>query len=315
MAADSEADQFVVVKYPAIAEDDEYLDLDTDLIVQGKDVDDRAEFNVLADVSGDQGIHQRRLRLLRRRGEALHPARYDLQKLNRIKKTIQPRFWSALYQQNPVPDDGIYFTKDQFRRAPAPAKERCNVLIAWDFAISEKKQNDYTVGTVGLQDADDVMHIVDQVRFKSGDAFFIVESILNLSSKWYSPAMVLGFEDGQIYKAIAALLKKRMRERKEYPSISVLVPVTDKMARARPLQGRMQQGMVSFSDTGEWFNTTRAEMLRFPAGVHDDCVDSLAWLACMAVAREAPMQPRGQVPKSWRDRMAEGAAGSSHMTA
>ena len=43
----------------------------------------------------------------------------------------------------------------------------------------------------------------------------------------------------------------------------------------------MQQGMVSFnSDVGqaEWFDVCRQEMLRFPAGLHDDQVDALSQL-------------------------------------
>lgn len=292
--ADEEADQFVVVKYPAIAEADEYLDEDTDLI----------EY----DTPPANG------RLLRSKGEALHPARYDLLKLNRIRKTIPTRFWSALYQQNPVPDDGAYFTKSHFRRGPMPSIKRSNVFMAWDFAISEKKQNDYTVGTVGLQDEGDVLNVAEVVRFKSGDAFFIVESILNLCTKWYSSNLVLGFEDGQIYRAIESLLRKRMRERRFYPSIVVLKPVTDKLARARPLQGRMQQGMVTFNETGDWYDAVRTEMLRFPAGAHDDCVDSLAWVAQLVLNREPPQAMKARPTKSWRDRI-NGSAAGSHMTA
>jgi predicted phage terminase large subunit-like protein len=227
-----------------------------------------------------------------------------LDKLLRIKAQNKGgRWWSALYQQNPVPDDGGYFTKDQFRRGGTPKVADSYVYIAWDFAISEKKQNDYTVGTVGLQDSNDVLHVADQIRFKSGDAFFIVESILNLSSKWYSPTLILGFEDGQIYRAIEALLKKRMRERKFYPSIVVLRPITDKLARARSLQGRMQQGMVSFSINGEWYDSLKTEMLRFPAGAHDDQVDSLAWMAQLVVGREAPRKTEAKPMKSWKDKL------------
>ena len=291
MAADPDADQYTVVKYPAIAEEDEYLDYGTDLIVRG---------------APPEGPHT----LLRLKGEALHPARYDLAKLNQIKRTISPRFWSALYQQNPVPDDGAYFTKDYFRRGPVPDLSRCNVFIAWDFAISEKKANDYTVGTVGLQDDDDVLHIVEVVRFKSGDGMFICEAILNLSKKWYTPGQQLGFEDGQIYRAIETLLKKRMRERSQYPSIQLLKPITDKLARARPLQGRMQQGMVSFNDRADWYDALRTEFLRFPAGVHDDMVDSVSWMAQMALGRQAPQKPKTKAPASWRDKLNLGGRGS-----
>ena len=307
-AEDEDIDQFEVVKYPALATADEYLESSTGHIVD--------ELPDLADI--EPGVTYT---LLRKKGEALHPARYDLKKLNKIRALNRKsdhsdgRWWSALYQQNPVPDDGGYFTKSQFKRGPIPHISRANVFIAWDFAISEKKQNDYTVGAVGLQDDDDLLHVAEVVRFKSADSFFIVESILNLCSRWPSTSLVLGFEDGQIYRAIEALLKKRMRERRMYPSIMVLPPITDKLARARPLQGRMQQGMVSFSSTGEWYDDTRAEMLRFPAGIHDDQVDAIAWMTKMAVGREPPRKQKSQMLKSWRDKLKTAAGGASHMGA
>ena len=250
-------------------------------------------------------------RLLRSKGEPLHAERYDLDKLLRIKAQNQGgRWWSALYQQNPVPDDGAYFLRENFRTGSPPLKDKCHVYIAWDFAISEKKQNDYTVGTVLLQDGHDQLHVVDQMRFKSGDAMYIVEAILNLSERWYSPSLQLGFEDGQIFRAIEALLKKRMRERRVYPSVRTLKPLTDKMARARPLQGRMQQGMVSFDSSAPWFESLRTELLRFPAGMHDDQVDSLSWGVHMAIGQQPPHTAKVKELPSWRDRLTQNRAGS-----
>ena len=326
MAADPEADKFVVVKYPAVAEADEWLDHDTDLIHRiehNEEVPVSQVYEATAELmrgmvheqlardrAAKMNVDVSNMSFLRAKGHALHPARYDVQKLSQIKRTISPRFWSALYQQNPVPDDGAYFLKEHFRRAAVPHVAQANVFIAWDFAISEKKQNDYTVGTVILQDEHDTLHVAEQLRFKSGDALFIVEAILNLSKKWYTSGQRLGFEDGQIYRAIESLLKKRMRERREYPSIQVLKPITDKLARARPLQGRMQQGRVSFNSDAEWYDVCRLEMLRFPAGAHDDCVDSVSWAVQMAIDAQPP---RGAQPKalpSWRDRI--GGQGGSH---
>lgn len=301
-ADDEDIDQFEVVKYPAIAEHDEYLDPTT--------------LQIVYDAAPTPTAKK-----YRTKGDALHPSRYDLKKLAKIRALNRKgdgtdgRWWSALYQQNPVPDDGSYFTKEQFRRGPIPQLRNSKVYIAWDFAISEKKQNDYTVGSVGLQDTDDRLHVAEVLRFKSGDAFFIVEAILNLCARWYSSNLVLGFEDGQIYRSIQALLFKRMRERRMYPAIQVLKPITDKMARGRSLQGRMQQGMVSFNDQGEWYQVVRAEMLRFPAGVHDDCVDSLAWMATLAVGSEPPHNAKEKVMKSWKDRLTSGPGGASHMCA
>ena len=291
---DEESDQFEVIKYPAVAEFDEWLDEETDLIV---------------DTPPRQG------RLLRSKGDALHPARYDLLKLARIKKNIPVQFWSALYQQNPVPADGAFFTKDQFRQRPAPNRSDCNVQIAWDFAISTDRHNDFTVGSVGFQDNDDVLHVVDVLRFKSNDTFFIVESILNLATRWYHPSLVVGFEDGQIWRTLEAVLKKRMRERNLHFVIKVQKPLSDKEVRAAPLQARMQQGMVSFVPGGDWFDVVRNEMLRFPAGVHDDCVDSLAWLAHIVLSRSAPRKAAERRLPSWKDKLRNlGRDTRSHMS-
>lgn len=318
MKNDPESDQFEVVKYPAIAEHDEWIDPATDEIVR-LDVGMQVGWDQLQNsvfIATQPNVqHLQHLQFLRPKGAPLHEERYDILKLNRIKKTLPPRFWSALYQQNPVPDDGDYFTKDQFKRGQLPPLRVSNVYVAWDFAISVKQQNDYTVGTVVLQDQNDTLHVAEVLRFKSNDASFIVESILGLSSRWAHAGMQLGFEDGQIFRALEVLLKKRMREKKFYPSITTLKPLTDKLVRARPLQGRMQQGMVSFNENGEWYDVVRAEMLRFPAGLHDDCVDSLAWAAHMALGKEPPRKQEPQKMKSWKDKLKLGSAGVSHMAA
>lgn len=293
-AADPDADQFVVVKYPAIAESDEYLDEDTGLIVYHEPANGR---------------------LLRRQGEALHPARYDVDKLNRIRKTIPARFWSALYQQNPVPDDGVYFAKEQFQSGANTELNGKRAFMAWDFAISEKKHNDWTVGVVGLQDCNDVLHIVDVVRFKSSDVLFMAQAIVKLAQRWGGNTVQAGFEDGQIFRALEPVLRREMAAQRLYFPTTTLKPFTDKMARARVLQGRMQQGLVRFTSDAPWFDTLRTEMLRFPAGVHDDQVDACAWMAQLVAGIAPPQPPRQKKHKSWRDKLGRSSAGASHMAA
>jgi hypothetical protein len=77
----------------------------------------------------------------------------------------------------------------------------------------------------------------------------------------------------------------------------------------------MQQGMVSFSDSAEWYEGARAEMLRFPAGVHDDQVDALAWMATMAVNKEPPRRPKTKEPESWRKKLSVLGGTVGHMAA
>lgn len=324
---DGDVDRFEIIKYPAIAEADEWIDHETDNIIrieteekiEREDLEDRLDEVRAKAVARAvaHGLEVGKHTLLRSKGEALHPARYNLKKLMRIKRTLPTRYWSALYQQNPVPDDGNFFLREQFQRHALPNKEQCNVFITADFAITEKQQNDWTVIRVGLQDENDMLHYADIRRFKSKDAFFIVETIITLMKIWKTKTLRCGFERGQIFLALEALLKKRMREERLFIPYETLTPVTDKKVRASPLQGRMQQGKVSFKADAEWFPTTQQEYLRFPNGVNDDIVDADAWMAHLVAKYEAPRPPKPKSEKSWRDKLpkAHKSRGGSHMSA
>ena len=300
-------DDFEIIKYPALSTHYEYRD----------DADPAQPGPILrTDEPIDDQPH---LTLLRPKDTCLHEDRYPTEALKRIRANLQPRIWSALYQQNPVPDEGMYFKKEYFRyqrQLPSPAGLR--IYTAWDFAIGEKQANDWTVGATILQDELDQLYVLEIHRMK-GDSFQIVESMLDVATRWGSmpgTGYLLGAEDGQIWRAIEPLFKKRMVERRQYLPYEVLRPMTDKMARARPLQGRMQQGRVIFPEEAAWRAQAEQELLRFPAGVHDDVVDALAWAVQLCMGKEPPQAYTPPPLKSWRDRLSESFAGQgSHMSA
>ena len=324
MRTEDDADQFVIIKYPALAEQWEYRNKETDLIERyDKPIDEnhtglrlpqRAESKSVPSTINDT------YDLLRMPGEALHPERYNEKMMTSMRANQPPRIWSALYQQNPVPDEGAYFRKEYFRYEPvAPSAFNRNVYQAWDFAIGERQQNDYTVGVTLVQDENDFLHMVELVRFK-GDSFTIVEEILDAAQRWGAEPtapLTLGVEDSQIWKAIKPLLEKRMAERSIYPPYEVMRPLTDKLARARSLQGRMQQGRVYFPTEASWMRDVHTELLRFPAGVHDDIVDALAWAVNLAVGKSPKKLPQPKPPPSWKDKLSQfmTPGGGSHMAA
>lgn len=307
MADDPGADRFVIIKYPALAEADEYLASDGAIL----------RVNPEADVPEPvpEGA-----KLLRHKGQALHIDRYPTEMMEQYRANMHPRIWSALYQQNPVPDEGMYFKSEWFRLEPTlPQIRKRMIYQAWDFAIGQKEQNDYTVGATILQDENNYLHVIDVVRFK-GDTFVIIEEILNSLEKWSlyddTPVM-LGFEDGQIWRALEPVLKVRMAERNVFPSYEVMKPLTDKLVRARALQGRMQQGRVLFQEQATWLTPLKHEMLRFPAGEHDDMVDALAWACNLVVNKPPPKVDESTIRlKSWKDKLKlHGKSSVSHMAA
>lgn len=303
MAA-GDGDTFEVIRYPAINEDgDEYI-LADDSIVQlppGQEVPEGA-------------------RLTRRMGTAVHPARYTTEMMLRIKNNLiaggQKNVWDALYQQNPLPDEGVLFTKDMFQYyGSLPATAELRIYQAWDFAISTGKESDYTVGACFGQDHRDNLYLLDLRRFRSSDGGYIIDEVLDFAMKWN--AHLVGAEDGQIWKALEFQFQKRCEERRQYPSHEVLRPLTDKMVRANPLRGRMQLGKVWFDKHAPYFTELQRELLAFPNGKHDDIVDSLAWTVRLTLQSSAPRDPRPAPKiKSWKDQLLGlGMRGASHMAA
>lgn len=264
--AEGEGDEWVVVEYPAQAVNDE---------------------------------------LFRKAGEPLHPERYDNEALERIKRAVGPRDWQALYQQNPTPDDGDYFNKDMFQwygPQDIPPYSELNFYTAWDFAIGEKEQNDYSVGiTVGV-DKHDRTFVVDVQRGHWG-TMELVDKVLEVYKTW-RPA-ITGLERGHIEMTLRPFLEKRIREERLTSFyIEELNPgKRDKVARARSIQGRMQQGLVYFRKNCNATAALVAEMMRFPNGIHDDCVDAMAWIGQMLSLLVRPREKAPPPKKSWKDKL------------
>lgn len=51
----------------------------------------------------------------RKQGEALHPERWPVAELEKVRGALDAREWSALYQQNPTPDCGLFFDREWFK--------------------------------------------------------------------------------------------------------------------------------------------------------------------------------------------------------
>lgn len=306
-----EVDTWEIVSYPAIAEFDEYQMPNGDTYF----VDEESQTPVVPDsvfiptsMRKMEDFKIEDARLLRKKGEALHPARYPISQLRRRKNVMQSRHWHALYQQNPVPDDGEYFKKEHFRYHTGPISVSDKpVGIAWDLAVGKKQVNDYTVGTVGTMNHAGDVQVVDVIRGR-WDTHEVADKILTMHQKYrrMTTGMVMtGIERGQLELAVRPELNRLSQERGIYPVYDPeLKPLTDKLVRARPLQGYTQAGKLVFADPqyNAWVEIVTHEMLRFPNGTFDDCVDSLAWLIRM-IERNFSRPKSNQDKAHRRDRL------------
>jgi predicted phage terminase large subunit-like protein len=226
-------------------------------------------------------------------GKALWPEWYDLDALEGIRNTIGPREWSALYQQQPTPDEGDFFKKAWIRTyQEAPSKDLLTIYGASDYAVTAD-DGDYTVhGVIGV-DGDDNIFLLDWWRGQT-ESHEWVEAVIDMMERWKPRQW--GEENGQIIKSIGPFLQQRMHERRVYCHREQYASAADKPTRARSIQARMAMGKVYFP-TAEWSLPLKDELLRFPTGRHDDQVDVLSLMGRMLDVMVA-----GKVVKSKENR-------------
>jgi predicted phage terminase large subunit-like protein len=206
-------------------------------------------------------------------GEAAWPEEFPVEALDRTRRVMQPRFWSALYQQHPSPDTGTYFNADWLRPyVKAPDLKTLSVYGGSDYAVTDAG-GDYTVHAVIGVDPEDRMYLLDLWRQQASSDRW-VESWCDLVKLWKP----IGWaeETGQIKSGVGPFLTQRARERKAYCSRTVF-PTRggDKSVRAQSIRGRMALNGLYVPINAPWYPEFRAELMSFPVGKTDDIADAL----------------------------------------
>lgn len=185
-----------------------------------------------------------------------------------------PRTWSCLYQQNPVPDEGTYFLRSHFRRFK---DEDLPVSVRYygtsDYAVTADG-GDYTRLRIWAVDSDvpSRVYLVDGWGGQTSSDQWIAAQV-DLIAR-YRPNAWYG-EGGVIQKAIEPMLRTAMRERRVSCRLVWLPSIHDKPTRARSAQSLVDAGRVFIRDDhdGDCFID---ECVAFPAGKYDDDVDNLS---------------------------------------
>ena len=201
------------------------------------------------------------------------------------------RTWSALYQQRPAPDEGTFFQRDWFKTWTTKPQGLA-VYGSSDYAVTDG-DGDWTVHRVwGVSPDGDLYRLAGWRGQTTSDVW--IEKLLDLC-KTFKPLCWFG-ESGVIQKAIEPALKRRMRERAVYCRMEWLPSIHDKPTRARGFQSRAACGRVWFEQGADL-----TEYLQFPAGKHDDEVDT-ASLIGRALDEAHPGIVPAKAEKKPRDR-------------
>jgi len=222
--------------------------------------------------------------------------KYPLARLQKIRDVIGTRDWSALYQQSPAPEEGLYFKREWMRYYTENPKY-LRVYGASDYAVTAAG-GDYTVHVIVGTDPENNIYVLDVWRQQTESNVWI-DVFCDLILK-YKP-LNWAEEQGQILKSIGPFLQRRQLERRAYCAREQFVVVSDKPTRARSFQARMAMGKVYFPANAPWLSALEAEMFTFPAGVHDDQVDALGLIGRLLDKMTGANVPTPQTPNNLED--------------
>lgn len=202
----------------------------------------------------------------RKLGERLWPEWFTDEMIDTAKRDT--RSWNALYQQDPVPDEGDYFKRDNFSEYDsAPASLR--VYAASDFAVTEGA-GDFTEHGIFGVDANTNVYVLDWWRGQTQSDEWI-ERLCDLAIA-HRPLVWFG-ESGPIRRAIEPFLMRRISDRGAYCRFEWLPSIADKVVRARAIQALASVKSIVWPKHSPWRADVEKQLLQFPAGKYDDAVD------------------------------------------
>jgi predicted phage terminase large subunit-like protein len=205
-------------------------------------------------------------------GVALWPEKFDADALARIKANTTAKDWSALYQQEPTPDEGTYFKDEWILPYVGDPPSFMNIYGASDYAVSTKESSDWTCHVVLGLDPKERMFLIDVWRQRASSAVSVeAYCVLVIKHKphWWAE------ESGAIKAALDPFIVTRAIARRAYTSRVQFPTKADKAIRCQSMRGRMELQGLYVPAAAKWLPDLRAELTAFPEGKHDDQVDAL----------------------------------------
>ncbi len=217
-------------------------------------------------------------------GDPLWPERFDARALERIKQAMGSFWFAAQYQGEPVAPSGQIFRPDAWPRYQGDPAALYRTGGPWQFLDTA-----YKAGAGHSRSA-----IVTWVATERGwavvdcwtgqpDFPVLVEIVREQAAKWRPLAVVI--ED----QASGQSLLQTLRATTRLPVVPWRPGDRDKVARAHAVSAYIEAGRVALPAAAPWVEDFVLEHAHFPAGRHDDLVDTttMALLYLTAGAWEA----------------------------
>lgn len=215
------------------------------------------------------------VRILRKKGEALHPAHESLTTLDSIRKNVGPAVFAAQWLQAPTPPEGLMVKRAWFKwYKPAELPTRFDkIVMSVDTANKVTELSDFSVFTVWgvLGQKIYLLHVVRR-KFNYPD----LKRAVAETARQFNVTTVL-IED---MASGTQLIQDQQNEGGAH--VIAIKPVGEKAVRMDNQTGVLEAGLVYLPEQAHWLEEYLHELTAFPNGKHFDQVDStsqaLMWI-------------------------------------
>lgn len=219
----------------------------------------------------------------------LWPVQFGPDALDKIKNdpAVSVYIYSCNYLLDPAPEDeNAFFQLKWFPRYKLLPAYALTFYAAADLAISEKETACETAIVVVGLDPKGYLYLADMRKGHWGSVE-IIDNLIEVQRDW-KPG-IFSLEAENIQRTIMPFLKIRMRETGVFLNTDCKTPSLDKVARARPFQGRAKQGNIFLPDKEHaapaWLWDVEYQLRKFPRAKEKDITDSLS-LVCEQLAHQ-----------------------------
>jgi predicted phage terminase large subunit-like protein len=210
-------------------------------------------------------------------GNPLWPEFWSLKELSALKEELPNSKWQAQYQQNPVSESSAIVKREWWQIWEKDDPPHCDfTLMAWDTAFEKSQRSDYSALThwgvfyhpddTGISQANIILlnAFRDRMEFPR-----LKQEAIDQYKEWEPDSIIIE------KKASGAPLIYEMR--------AMGIPVqeftpskgNDKISRLNAVSDLFASGRVWAPNT-QWAEEVIDEVASFPAGEHDDYVDSVS---------------------------------------
>ena len=209
--------------------------------------------------------------LKRKKGEALWPEAYGMDRLEEIQKTAGSREWNALYMQRPAAEEGNIIKRWWWKQWEHNEPPECQyILQSWDTAYTTNDKSDYSACTTWgiFEDKQNITNAVLISAQRDRWAFPDLKSKAVEFYNNYQPDVILVEAKASGWSLIQEL------QRAGLPITPYNPKKMDKRARAHAVTPIFEAGRVWFPKGKWWAEDVINQCAQFPTSNYDDFVDS-----------------------------------------